>query len=101
MVRHVILWKLREDLTAEEMDKVRKEAKEHLEGLVGVVPGLKEMHININPLPSTKNCDMMLDALLESEDALKGYSGNPNHVKVADTYVRPFTAQRTCFDYEV
>ncbi len=100
MVRHVILWKLKEDLTEEEKNKVRKEAKEHLEGLVGVVPGLREMHINIEGLASA-NMDMMLDALLDDEASLKGYSKNPNHVAVANTYVRPYTVLRSCFDYEV
>ena len=100
MVRHVILWKLKEELSADEKEKVRKEAKEHLEGLVGVVPGLREMHINIAGLGSS-NMDLMLDALLDDEASLKGYSVNPNHVKVADTYVRPYTVVRSCFDYEV
>jgi len=100
MVRHVILWKLKEELSEEEKAKVRKEAKEHLEGLVGVVPGLREMHINIDGLASA-NMDMMLDALLDDEASLKGYAIHPNHVAVANTYVRPYTIVRSCFDYEV
>lgn len=100
MVRHVILWKLKEDLTEEQKDKVRKEAKEHLEGLVGVVPGLREMHINISGLASA-NMDMMLDGLYDDEASLRGYSKHPAHVEVANTYVRPYTVVRSCFDYEV
>lgn len=100
MVRHVILWKLKEELSEEEKAKVRKEAKEHLECLVGKVPGLVEMHINIEALPSS-NMDMMLDALLENEAALKGYAVHPSHVAVANTYVRPYTIVRSCLDYEV
>ena len=45
--------------------------------------------------------DMMLDALLDDAASLKGYAVNPNHVKVADTYVRPYTVVRSCLDYEV
>ena len=100
MVRQVILWKLKEELSAEEKAKVKREAKEHLEGLVGIVPGLREMHIHIEGLPSS-NMDMMLDALLDDAASLKGYAVNPNHVKVADTYVRPYTVVRSCLDYEV
>ena len=76
MVRHVILWKLKEELSAEEKAKVKREAKEHLEGLVGIVPGLREMHIHIEGLPSS-NMDMMLDALLDDAASLKGYAVNP------------------------
>ena len=100
MVRHVILWKLKEELSEAEKAKVKKEAKENLEGLVGKVPGLREMHINIETLPSS-NMDMMLDALLDDETSLKGYAVHPNHVAVANTYVRPYTIVRSCLDYEV
>ena len=58
------------------------------------------MHIHIEGLPSS-NMDMMLDALLDDAASLKGYAVNPNHVKVADTYVRPYTVVRSCLDYEV
>ena len=34
-------------------------------------------------------------------DALKAYSTNPLHVAVADGKVRPYTAVRSCLDYEV
>lgn len=100
MVRHVILWKLKEELTEEEKRKVKREAKEHLEGLVGVVPGLRELHIHTEGLASS-NTDMMLDALLDDETALKGYAVHPDHVAAAGTYVAPYAAVRSCFDYEI
>lgn len=100
MIKHVILWKLDENKTGDEKAEIKKCMKRELEGLVGKVPGLIEMHININPLP-TSNADVMLDSLLESEEALKGYASNPAHVAVADTFVRPYTVSRTCMDYEV
>ena len=43
----------------------------------------------------------MLDSTFESEEALKGYSKHPEHVAVADTKVRPFTASRACLDFEI
>ena len=42
----------------------------------------------------------MLDSLLEDEAALKGYQTHPEHIKAADTYVRPYTEVRMCLDYE-
>lgn len=100
MIKHVILWKLKESLSSEEKDKVKKNIKENLEGLVGVVPGLSHVQVVIDGLASS-NADVMLDSELESEDALKGYQSHPEHVKVADTYVRPYTEVRMCMDYEV
>lgn len=100
MVKHVILWTLDTKMTDVEKAEIKKNMKRELEGLVGKVPGLKQMQINIDPLP-TSNADVMLDSLLESEEALKGYATHPAHVAVADTYVRPYTVSRTCMDYEV
>lgn len=100
MVRHVIIWKMKSELSIEEKTSVRADMKKALEGLVGVVPGLKEMNIVVNPLASS-NGEVMLDSLMESEEALKNYTVHPAHVEVADTYVRPFMEVRMCIDYEV
>ncbi len=97
MVKHVILWTLKEEFNT---GKIKSEMKEPLEGLVGVVPGLITMNIAINPLASS-NADVMLYSELESEEALKGYAIHPEHVRVADTYVRPFTKTRAVMDFEV
>ena len=37
----------------------------------------------------------------ENVEALKNYAVHPEHVHVADTYVRPFTATRSCLDFEI
>jgi len=100
MVKHIILWKLREDLTEAEKETIKAGIKEGLEALVGVVPGLLECKVNISGRLASSNADVMLDSTLESEEALKGYAKHPAHVAVADTKVRPFTALRTCLDYE-
>lgn len=100
MVKHIICWQLKEELTEEEKRNIKKNMKEQLEGLVGKVPGLLEMKIVISPLASA-NAEVMLDSTLEDEEALKGYAVHPAHVAVADTYVRPYTAVRMCMDYEV
>ena len=101
MVKHIILWKLSEDLSAEEKEKVKAGIKEGLEGLVGKVPGLLECKVNISGRLDSSNCDVMLDSTLESPEALKGYAVHPAHVAVADGKVRPYTVIRTCLDYEV
>ncbi|MBR6345027.1 MAG: Dabb family protein [Lachnospiraceae bacterium] len=98
MVKHVIIWTLKDDIA--DKDAVKKGIKEGLEGLKGVVPGLTDIKVYIDGLASS-NADLILDSTFEDEASLKGYAVHPEHVKVADTKVRPFTAQRSCFDYEV
>lgn len=96
MVKHIILWTLKEECNT---DQVKNGIKKNLESLLGVVPGLLEIEVVTEKLPSS-NADVMLYSVFESKDALKGYAVHPEHVKVADTFVRPFTKQRSCIDFE-
>lgn len=100
MVKHVILWKLKEEYSESEKNEIKKGIKEGLEGLSGKIPGLLDIKVNINGL-SSSNADLMLDSSFEDEAALKGYAVHPEHVAVADGKVRPYTASRVCLDYEV
>ena len=100
MVKHVIVWTLKDEYSAEEKENIKKGIKEGLEGLKGKVPGIVEIKVEISGLDSS-NTDLMLDSTFENEDALKGYSVHPEHVKVATEKVRPFTKIRSCFDYEL
>lgn len=101
MVKHIILWKLRSELSAEEKQTRAQAIKQGLEGLKGQVPGLVDIHVQISGVLSSSNADIMLDSTLESEQALKGYAVHPAHVAVANGVVRPYTEVRTCLDYEL
>lgn len=96
MVRHIILWQIKDDA---DKASVKKNAKGALEGLAGKIDGLLSVKVHINGLESS-NADMMLETSFTDEAALKGYSVHPLHVKAADTYVRPFTKLRVCLDFE-
>ena len=98
MVKHIILWKLKDEIA--DKAAVKAGIKAGLEGLKGVVPGLAEIVVNIEGLASS-NADLMLDSTFESEAALKAYAVHPAHVEVANRDVRPYTQTRLCLDFEV
>lgn len=98
MVKHVILWSLKDEYSEEEKSRIKAGIKEGLEGLKGKIPGLLDIRVNIHPLASS-NCDLMLDSSFEDEESLKGYAVHSAHVAVADGKVRPFTKSRVCMDY--
>ncbi len=97
MVKHMIIWKLKEEVT--DRTGCSSAIKRELEGLVGKIDGLTEMRILTEGLPSSAG-DIMMDSTFVSFEALQAYSKHPLHVAVADTFVRPYTAQRLSFDYE-
>ena len=101
MVKHIILWTLKDSLSDEEKATVKANIKEGLEGLKGVVPGLLDIKVQIDGRLSSSNADLMLDCTLESAEALKGYATHPAHLAVANGKVRPFTAVRSCLDFEI
>ena len=100
MVRHVIVWTLKDEYSDIEKEQIKAGIKEGLEGLQGKIPGLVEIKVNTDKLASSSG-DAMLDSLFENEEALKNYSSNPLHVEVANTKVRPNVKIRSSFDYEV
>lgn len=99
MVKHIILWQLKEELSADEKAQVKAGIKEGLEGLKGQIPGLTDIHVQTECLASS-NADVMLDSSFTDEAALKAYAVHPAHVEVADTKVRPYTKSRSCLDFE-
>ena len=96
MVKHVIIWHFSDKVTDKKARADR--IKTALEGLVGKIDGLLEMHILTEGLPSSSG-DLMMDSLFESEAALLAYRGHPLHVEIADTLVRPCMDVRLAFDY--
>lgn len=100
MVKHVIVWTLKDEYSSEEKKVIKAGVKAGLEGLQGKIPGLVEIHVLTEGLASSSG-DLMLDSTFEDEASLKGYSVHPAHVEVANGKVRPFTKVRSSFDYEI
>ena len=100
MVKHVILWQLKDEFSAEEKANIKAGIKVGLEGLQGKINGLVEIKVQTDCLASS-NVDVMLDSTFADEASLKGYAVHPAHVEVADALVRPYTKTRACIDYEV
>lgn len=99
MVKHIVMWSFREEITQEERVEAAKKIKEGLEGLVGVVPGLTAAYVVTDPIASSSH-NLALVSELETREDLVAYKDNPDHVRVA-TFVRSVTCNRAALDYEV
>ncbi len=98
MIKHVILWALKDELGAEEKAAVKAGIKSSLEALVGQIPGLLSLRIYTDPVAGS-NMDVMLDSTFESEQALQDYVVHPAHQEAANTKVRPYVKVRSCMDF--
>ena len=99
MVKHIILWKLKDGISDAEKSEIKKNAKNALEGLNEKIDGLLEIHLRTEALPSS-NADMMLISCFDNAESLAGYQKHPLHLAAANNFVRPFTGQRLCLDFE-
>ena len=74
MVKHIILWTLKE-MPEEEKERVKAGIKEGLEGLQGRIPGLVDIKVQVAGRMETSTVDLMLDSTFESPEALAVYAG--------------------------
>ena len=100
MIRHVILWKLKDEFGEAEKAQIKAGIKSGLENLAGQIPGLVEIKVEIGGTAGS-TADAMLDSTFADQAALKAYSVHPAHVAVADSKVRPFVQTRLCLNFEV
>lgn len=100
MVKHIIVWSLKDEYSDSEKTEIKKGIKDGLEGLKGKVPGIIDITVQTEGLDSSSG-DLMLASTFESVEALNGYTVHPAHVEVATTKVRPFVKIRSSFDYQV
>ncbi|MDQ6969924.1 MAG: Dabb family protein [Mariprofundus sp.] len=93
MIKHIVMWKLRDKADAAEI-KIR------LEALAGKIPGLLHIEVGIDFLASEQSADVVLYTELESREALQAYQSHPEHQAVVPI-VKAAAIARTVVDYEV
>jgi len=93
MVRHVVMWKLRNKDDAGQI-------KARLEALNGAIPGLISLDVDIDFLRSEQSADLVLVADLEGRAALEHYQLHPEHQSVVPL-LREAALSRTVVDYEL
>lgn len=99
MVRHIVMWKFKNDIKEADKTALKEAMATHLGELKGKVPGLLEVSFIKEPIASSTH-DIALLSVHDSKEALVSYASHPDHVKVADMYVRPYVEARCCLDYE-
>jgi hypothetical protein len=100
MVKHIVAWNYAEGFSPEENRKNAEAMKRELENLIHLIPGIKSIHLYIEPL-ATSDMDLVLDSEFESEEALKSYVIHPEHVRVGTNFVKPYTKDRKCVDFQM
>ena len=97
MVRHIVVWRLKNTPNAEQTAKTIKEKLEALKGKISVIEDI-EVGINFNETEAAS--DLVLVSTFKSEEDLNTYINHPEHKAVGAEYVRPNVSERRVVDYE-
>lgn len=100
MVKHIVMWKLKETAHGLPKSENARLIKQKLEELNGKIPGLLKLEVGIDFLHSADSADIVLYSEFENREALQGYQDHPLH-----RAVMPFVAEaremRIAADYEI
>ncbi len=99
MIKHIVLFKFKNDLPEPDKKQKLEAIKADLEALTEKVETLKNMEVGINFNPDEKY-DLALTSEFESMEGLKAYATHPEHLK-AGAVIREILEARACVDYEI
>lgn len=98
MIRHIVMFKLKEFSTHQEKQEKMQEIKERLEALIDIVECLRYIHVDFNVNPE-ETWDLILTTELDSLEAVHEYATHPAHVTVSKEVIAPVKVDRACVDY--
>jgi len=97
MIKHIVAWRLIEDL---DKPTSAAEIKTLLEDLRGKIPGLLHIEVGSNVVPDANAADVVLYSEFADLDALKTYQAHPLHLAVVPK-IKALTCERRSVDYEI
>jgi hypothetical protein len=99
MIKHIVMWKLKDEAHGNGKAANALLIKEKLEALGGKVEGLQRIEVGID-FPGGTNFDVVLYSELLSEAALNTYQNHPLHQAVLP-FIREAVIDRKAVDYKI
>lgn len=98
MVKHIVLFKLKESLSQEEKQKVMTSFKNAIEALPATIGYIRKIHVGLN-INADEKWDICLDSEFDSLEDVRNYAIHPAHVAAA-SIIKEAKQDRACTDYE-
>jgi len=100
MIKHVVMWKLKDNVAGNSKGENAREMKRRLESLPEVIPEIRRLEVGLNVKDSERAADVLLYSEFDSPADLAAYIQHPAHQEVV-TFVREIAAETRVVDYEV
>jgi hypothetical protein len=99
MVRHIVLWKLKEFAEGATREENARRMKEALEALSTQIPEVRRVEVGLDFNRSESAFDVALVAEFDSRDDLAAYREHGDHLKAAE-FIQKVREERVVVDYE-
>lgn len=98
MIKHIVLFKLKETLTASQKREIGESFKAAIEALPAKISIIRHIEVGLN-INEAESFDVALYSEFDTLDDVKNYSVHPDHVAAA-AIIKAHAAARSCVDYE-
>ncbi|WP_116140519.1 Dabb family protein [Trinickia diaoshuihuensis] len=100
MIRHIVMWKLKESALGASRAENAAKLKERLEGCGDIVPGILRLEVGVATPGLDSTYDVVLISDFADKAALDAYQVHPKHEAIKE-FVVAVREARECVDFEV
>ncbi len=99
MIKHIVMWTLKENAEGNTAKINAELIKEKLESLYGKVPQIKRIEVGISYRHEKEDMDVVLISEFETKKDLDEYQKHPIHNSAAE-FIGKVRDKRYCVDFE-
>lgn len=100
MIKHIVMWKFRDEAEGADKSANLARAKERLEACAALVPGTLRLEVARAEPGLEATYDLVLYSEFADRAALDAYQNHPTHMAVKP-FLRAVAQERQCMDYEI
>ena len=100
MIKHIVFWRLKDEVDGRSRADVMAEMKRKFEAMRGVVPELRALEVGLDFNAGADAAHIALYTEFDTRAALDAYQDSPEHLAVVP-FIRAARAERRVVDYEV
>lgn len=100
MIKHIVMWQLKESADGQSKAFHAQKIKTELEALKEHIEQIVEIEVGIDVSGEAQAYDLVLYSTFESKEALDEYQNHPEHKRVG-AYIASVRSSRVVVDYNV
>ena len=100
MIKHIVMWRLKEQAEGATKQENAQKMKQMLEALKGMISEIVQIEVGINQLESPAAYDVVLYSEFANLAGLNAYQLHPEHEKCKE-FIGKIVSDRAVVDYEI